>query len=450
MLVLDTGALLDPESVAMIQAKYSRSSKGIDAHLLEVAAKGAEKFMSENYVGYGHKSIGDCGTTTIAIDGVSMIVAKAIQHSMLYNGQECSTRYIPFDKQPFFNPQELPRDKLNVGTALLESMRAFHLEGLGLMREELPIRHPWSPAEEADQGKWQKAVNARGFDVMRSFLPAGASTNLAWHSTLRHASDHLLVLRNHPLEEVRTVAEALWSALDEHHPNSFGHKRYPETEEYVRWWMNEYYLFDSGPGDKLESRDHVVLEHDGIDHALLAEYEDILTKRPEKTELPKFLGECGMMRFWFPLDFGSFRDVQRQRAVIQRMPLLSFKWGFNDWYLEQLPGAFRRKAKSFLSQYEDEVRELGINNPAVLQYYIPMGYNVPCRLTGDLPALAYLVELRSGIHVHPTLRVISQEIGDIMHWRLQDSGFILHIDEQPDKFNVKRGEHDIVERPAAN
>jgi thymidylate synthase ThyX len=446
VLVVDTGALLDPESVAMIQAKYSRSSKGIDAHLLEVATKGAKTFMETNYVGYGHKSIGDCGTTTIAVDGVSMVVAKAIQHTMLYNGQECSTRYIDFSSQPFFNPQELRRSQKSEGTALLESMRSFHLEGLEVMQKELPERHPWDAAEEPEKAKWQKALNARGFDVMRSFLPAGASTNLAWHSTLRHAADHLLTLRNHPLQEVRMVAQCIWEALDERHPHSFGQKRYPQTEEYTRWWMSEHYFFDSNHSSVVERRPRVVLEHDGIDRHLLRSYWKVLAERPEKTEMPKFLGECGMMRFWFPLDFGSFRDIQRHRAVIQRMPLLGFKWGFNQWYLEQLPTGFRQKAVDFLQEYKQRVEALRLNNPATLQYYVPMGYNVPCRLAGDIPALSYLVELRATINVHATLRPIAQETGDIMLSRLGGAGLNLHIDQSPDRFNIKRGEHDIVEK----
>lgn len=33
-----------------------------------------------------------------------MLAAKAIQDSMLYSGQEASTRYIDFSNQPFLDP----------------------------------------------------------------------------------------------------------------------------------------------------------------------------------------------------------------------------------------------------------------------------------------------------------------------------------------------------------
>jgi len=69
---------LPPETVAMLQALYSRSPQSVREHLLKVKA-GPEKFMARYYVGYNHKSIGDCGTTSIFIENVSMLAAKAIQ-----------------------------------------------------------------------------------------------------------------------------------------------------------------------------------------------------------------------------------------------------------------------------------------------------------------------------------------------------------------------------------
>src|SRR3989344_1720543 len=220
VVVVYTGALIGAEEIAMLQALHSRSLGGIDSHLLKLAQKGAKNFMETYYVGYGDKSIGDCGTATIFIEGVSMLVAKAVQDTQLYNGQEASTRYIDFAKQSFANPHGSAD-----GVDLLESLRSFHLRGLGIMKEELAKRHPRQEGE--DEKVWRKAINARAFDVMRSFLPAGAATNLAWHTTLRHATDHLLRLRHHPLQEVRDVAQAVQEALGEMYPSSFKQKLYP-------------------------------------------------------------------------------------------------------------------------------------------------------------------------------------------------------------------------------
>ena len=97
-----------PEDLAMLQALYSRSPASVTTHLDRLQKSGSGKFMDQYYVGYGHASIGDCGATTIFIEQVSMLVAKAVQDNPLYNGQEASTRYLDFSKQSVVDPYDHP------------------------------------------------------------------------------------------------------------------------------------------------------------------------------------------------------------------------------------------------------------------------------------------------------------------------------------------------------
>lgn len=309
------------------------------------------------------------------------------------------------------------------------------------MKEELSKRHPRQDNE--DEKVWQKAINARAFDVMRGFLPAGAATNLAWHTELRQANDQLQRLRNHPLAEVCAVAETITKALNEMYPSSFKHKRYEATESYISSWMKNQYYFD---GDHFwNNAPGVTLQRDGIDREMLKQYSSILSNRPTKTEPPKYLAECGQIQFTFLLDFGSFRDIQRHRAVIQRMPLLTNKRKFGEWYFDQMPEELQTKARTFLTNYSKGVTKLGLSLEET-QYYIPMGYEVACRITGDIPAFIWLIELRSGISVHPTLRVIAQDMGKQMLKEFSDLGLKLYIEDDVDRFNIKRGTQDIVEK----
>lgn len=70
---------LSPETIAMLQALYSRSASSVEEHLKKVEKTGSDKFMESFYVGYGHASIGDCGTTTTFIENVSILADKSIQ-----------------------------------------------------------------------------------------------------------------------------------------------------------------------------------------------------------------------------------------------------------------------------------------------------------------------------------------------------------------------------------
>lgn len=429
VLVLNNGAVISPEAEAMLQALHSRSTGGIREHLKVLEAKGPEKFMGTFYVGYGHKSIGDCGNVTVFVEGVSMLVAKAIQDWRLYSGQESSTRYVDFSKQTFFDPTES-----TAGADIQEAWRAFYLKGLPIVGTALTERYPRQPDEK--ETTYEKAIAARAFDIMRSFLPAGATTNLAIHMNLRQFADALALLRHHPLAEVRNTADTIEQALIAAYPDSFSHKRYDATEAYNASIMANYYYQDATPPI-------CTLARDNIDRAQLAEYHAALTSRPPKTELPRHIAECGTMQFRFLLDFGSFRDIQRQRSVVQRMPLLTMQHGFHPWYLTELPEALRSEAETLIMEQQKAIEKLEVG-PEVAQYFTPMGFQVPCRLTGDLHALTYVVELRATRFVHPTLATVASTMAGQLREALHEDGLVLHLDDEPNRFDVRRGEHDII------
>jgi thymidylate synthase ThyX len=429
VLVLDTGAVINPEAEAMLQALHSRSSKGVLSHLEIIKDKGPEKFMSSFYVGYGHKSIGDCGSCTIFIEGVSMLVAKAVQDWMLYSGQESSTRYIDFSKQRLKDPINTKRS-----SKILENWRKFYLNSQGLLRTDLIKRYPKDKNE--DDTIYQKAISARSFDILRGFLPSGTTTNLAWHTNLRQAADKLTIMRNHPLKEVRNVANAILDCLKGAYPSSFSHKFFDKTEKYNENWISKqnYYTNRVCPDFKLV--------RNNINIKLLSKYKDALSSRPPKTELPKFIAECGTLQFEFLLDFGSFRDLQRHRAIIQRMPLLTMDHGFESWYSEELSDELRNKARKLIKEQGESIRSLNVTKE-IAQYYIPMGYRVPNRITGDLPALIYLTELRSTRFVHPTLQKRAIQMANIMLNKFAKFGLVIHFDNEIGRFDAARGKQDI-------
>ena len=432
VILLDNGATIDAEAEAMLQALHSRSTGGLMSHLKILEKRGAENFMANFYVGYGHKSIGDCGSITLFIEGVSMLAAKAIQDWPLYSGQESSTRYLDFTKQKFIDP--LKSKKSN---EVLEAWRGFYKDALPILKEDLKKRYP--KLENEDEKVYEKAISARAFDILRAFLPAGASTNLAWHSNLRQIADKLLYLRHHPLEEVRNIAQAIEKVLTERYPSSFSHKKYEETEKYAELAMQNYYYHNkSCPSFKMtkNSLDKKALEDKSV--------QKLLRKRPNaKTELPKYLSLLGNLDFEFQLDFGSFRDLQRHRSLKQRMPLLTLDLGFEDWYLNELPKELKEKAEKFIKEQEKYIKSLS-KDKYLRQYYIAMGYKISNKISGDLPALVYTAELRSTRFAHPTVRKVAFKIINYLEKNLAKYGLKLYPDKDPNRFDTKRGLQDIV------
>ena len=430
----------NPQDIAMMQALYSRSGASVEEHVEKVKKSGSGNFMERYYVGYGHASIADCGSTTAFIEGVSMLAAKAIQDWPLYSGQETSSRYIDMSKNEIKDP---------IGTkASAEIQRRwmqFYVESQARVEAHLRVKYPKKPEE--DQQVYDRAIKARIFDILRSFLPAGATTQLSWHTNLRQAHDKLALMKYYPLDEIRQIAQEVHGKLKTKYPHSFGHKEYPEQEKYRQFISEKFtYFVDAKAkpiGAGIVASANYFRAKTNIKNSELNQYKDLIKKRPTKTNLPLFMAELGTVTFEFPIDFGSFRDIQRHRNGVCRMPLLTTKYGFNTWYLEQMPEDLRAEALKLIKEQIKAIKALKAPKE-VIQYYVAMGFNVTSKVTYALPAALYTMELRSGKLVHPTLRVIAH----LMHKSLKKMfpQLALHADLDKDDWDVRRGMQDIREK----
>lgn len=415
----------------MLQALYSRSAASVQDHVNKVRETGSGKFMERFYVGYGHSSIADCGSTTVFCEGLSMLADKALQDWPLYSGQETSTRYVDMEKQAIIDP---------LGTSesgrILDEWMGFYKKSSEPVRAHLRSLYPRKEGEK--EGVYEKAIAARSFDILRGFLPAGITTQLSWHTNLRQAHDKLALLRYHPLEEVSGLAQGIHAKLQKKYAHSFSHQETKDQEEYRRYLNDAYNYYDPPAAPQGFMARTNIREHE------LGEYQDLLEARPAKTGLPHFLSELGNITFEFLLDFGSFRDVQRHRNGVCRMPLLTTRNGFGPWYLEQLPKEVRQRAQELIREQSRAIEALEATD-ILKQYYVAMGFLVACKVSYGLPAAAYVMELRSGKPVHPTLRKVAHQMNGAMNEFFPS--LPLYSDLDPDDWDVRRGEQDITERP---
>lgn len=204
----------------------------------------------------------------------------------------------------------------------------FYEQILADLIPELTARFPMPEHNETDVDKiqrkvtdYKKSIKAKAFDIARGFLPAGVTTYVSWHTSLQNAKKQLDYLTQHPVAEVSVLATQAMQAMKEVYPESFGHKEHPEQTVYLAHLAGKYAYWD------LKYDSFSILKNTLSPHEL-CQYEELMTKRPEYAELPSFLNECGQIRATFPLDFGSFRDMQRHRPWVNKMPLLHTDFGF--------------------------------------------------------------------------------------------------------------------------
>jgi thymidylate synthase ThyX len=489
----------NPESNAALQALYSRSPKSVVEQAEKLGRNNfSGSFMERVFIGYGHESVGDLGYTTLYFEGVSFLAEKAIQDFTLYVGQACSSRYIDFSKQAFINPYDVSKitdmeeppqkGKIDEIHALL---REFYTDSQDPLFEHLAKQFPNPTPEDSDgTAVWSKTIKARVFDVLRGFLPAGATTNVSWTVNLRNANQRLILLSHHPLEEVRIMARKAYIALYEEYPNSF-RKEYYEVflqqqqattggehivaaSEHVRLEgrelfasMTEYEHFYDGPpsiapcnlywNDASEGYFSV----EGLEDLWVGDSEGQRIKRAPLAKHKKLWRE--RVDIDFDIDFGSYRDLQRHRNGYCSMPVLETDYGVEEWYYLMLPGELQAKANQLMQKvtalynetlYEgtgvtqDDIWKMDQSSPVyktlqnrkhALQYVLPMATIVSVGLEYSVAESVYVAELRSGKTVHPTLRVVAQKLAHC----LEDAKIQVYADYEPDGWSLKRGTQDI-------
>jgi len=341
-----------------------------------------------------------------------------------------------------------------IGTAaskkILDRWMDFYVSSQAEVETHLRQKYP-KKADE-DQGVYDKAIKARVFDTLRAFLPAGVTTQLSWHTNLRQAHDKLALLRYWPLAEVREIATGVRKLLVDKYAHSFGHPEFPEQEAYRKFAAEKYSYYLPEKNFLANLKKNKQKDPSGftgstnIKRAELKAYSVALKKRSIKTSLPLFLGELGTITFQFLLDFGSFRDIQRHRNGVCRMPLLTTKFGFNEWYLGELSPALRAAAKKLIVEQTKAIASLEASSEDK-QYYIAMGFNVACKVTYALPAALYTMELRSGTLVHPSLRAIALKMCNYVEKTFPE--LPVHADRNADQWNIRRGMQDIQEKKPA-
>ncbi len=404
----------DPEVTAMLQAFYSRSNMPIAERLdkLRNEANGdtskIREALSRYYVGYGHKSIGQCGTITIFIEDVSMIAAKAVQHHPLYNGQECSTRYLDFSTPAFYD-----QVSDEVSATVHEWYRLYDEVRTNLVRAlTATFGNPLSASEA-------RAINAYAFDRARGWLPAAAYTKLSWHTQFDNLEQHLAQMLVHPFKEVRDLAVAINDEVSAHYPVL--KKVEPASAAFTVW----------------DRWDGVANSANPRPLHMTSTVRNYLLTRKKHDRLPFGIGTQWRTMVNGQIDFGTWRDLQRHRngAIEYTTPRHD---SFHRWYMEQLAElALDEEFIKHVHEFTAKIAAKDFARPESMAYAAALGSVVQTRLNYGLDELLYVIELRTGHTVHPVLREFMQHVAQEYYLE----GF---ANMEPSKFELKRGDQTIL------
>lgn len=382
-------------------ALFSRSHKPLDEQAAVATAEQAEAFARTYVVGYGHNSINDCGSICAAVERVSMIAAKFIENYPLFNGQESSTRYIPFDIADFEDVVESPYAADDPRLQLQRDLMDFYREAKPVQVEFIASENGITDIDSEPQDV-QRSIRAKSFDILRGFLPAGCRTQVAWVTTFRQAVERIEMMLRHPLPEVREIGCRLQESCLDMYPGAFcGLEKKSHIESADAWYeeefWKEYHLRMMSGSFDVQIPEHAF--------ATKGYAERPVSKRvPDMADLHN-----GEIEIIANIDYGSWRDIHRHRNCVQAFPLLTAE-EFEPFYIENLAPGLKRQAFRLV----DRTRRICSTSEYLDQYAIPMGFMVTYWAKWSISQAAYVLELRSKPSVHPTVRHLMKRIADVV------------------------------------
>lgn len=430
-----------PDVQAMMMAKYSRSYASIEDRLPDTKESEDQhrKNLAKYYIGYGHKSVSQLGGTTIWLEGVSILAAKAIENHPLYNGQESSTRYIDFSNQPMiYSDPDIQYWQ--------ERFRAFYIKAVPLVVDKLKLEFPLienvkyvgNPETIKDSTVWENTIKARAFDICRGILPAGCTTNVAFTGTFDTINDHFGEMLFHPCEEMKQIAQTVLTKMKEVYPfATMDIDKLKERNSFV----DDSFFYQEAQRDFMCA--YIETDIGLIDSSDFYKFQELKIKREKFSKISRSVAGYFKVRMCGEIDFGSYRDLHRHRNGYINMEVLSPENGFHNYYLDNLPIDLSNALKELLSEYEDWYsNRFNEKYMYAIQYCTPMGYKVNVDYRCDINQAMYILELRSGKTVHQTLR-------SLIHWwvkflKSDYPNLQIHADMDEDNFTLKRGQQTFV------
>jgi thymidylate synthase ThyX len=458
-----------PETVkGALFARYSRSPKPLRRLFLDefagdlagrapagqndVGAARAERLYARVFNEYGDDSVAQLGGVHLAVEDASNILTKVLERGRLMAYLEQSTRYIPYterrgDRWRYLVPAELDGHPLR--TRYIETINgAFetYAKWIDPMRAWFEARHPKSPGDS--DGVYRAAIRAKALDTLRGMLPAATQSNVGIYGTGQGYESLLLRMRAHPLDEVRSTADAMLEELRKVIPAFL--TRVDQPDRGGRWsaylagtrdQMRDIQVgIDArGAGASGDAEDVTLTDFDPdgevkvvaaamyatsersdaelLDAArrmtaderarVLRAYVGDRTNRRHK---PGRAFERTSYRFDILTDYGAFRDLQRHRLLtIEWQPLTTGHGHVQpDAIVEAGGDADWRMVMERSADLHEAMWRAGLSDAA--QYAVAMAYRVRFVMDMNAREAMHVIELRTAPQGHPAYRRVCQRM----------------------------------------
>jgi len=414
---------------------------------LQAFEKKASDFLKKWWVDYGHNSLKDSDTIRVAIEWISQTSTKVIESPFpcLGNFQEKSTRYITFGKEGLIFSDQIKNSKywneiVDIMYRLIDVYEMYS----PVVKKILDEYNVLKKEDFSSEKIYDSTLNAKVFDIMRYLLPCNVSTSLWASFSARTLETHLSYMLSHPLEEIRIIAQSILEEALQLSPWLLSHveknpyeitrrqKVDAEVKKIVRAYPLENNVYTGIPRGKrftivsAWNLDNNILAsilfdswgEQGISYVQaldIVEHMDENTKnklmetaladRGKFDRMPRALQHTTLM-VEFIMDFGAYRDIQRQRATKQLWQWVTAVHGYDYPEYIDLPGmeAFKQAYDHIMIEVTELAQKVSKDDAYVTQYVWALWHLVRTTFEMDPGQIAYVVELRTTPQWHHSYR----------------------------------------------
>lgn len=466
-------------------SKYSRSTKGLrrmlldefiinkDINFRDIAAYGsdfvvkqaiaiekAKDFYDRILDGFGDDSIGELGGAHVAVEDVSILASKWVEHSRIGGSPlEKSSRYVWFDKKvngqyQYYRDQKIMNSKF---ASVYEEATDLLFDTYSNLSRQLTkfVQETTPMTDNMTEQAYKFSIKAKACDALRGLLPLSAFTNLGLFGNGRFFENMLIRLMSNPMAEAVEIAENMQSELDKTIP-SFVRRCKPEHifyQPYIDFYTNTQnrtavlarefaHLHSYGNGiqhnNSAFNEGVKLVEYDNdaenkVLAAILYPYlnvtysqaKQLLSKltpeqkrhlmeayccgRTNRRHKPGRAFENAYYTFDILADFGTYKDLMRHRILTQEKQLHTVAHGYITSPLI-IQGGFSNEYDEAMKKCEEAYHQIAKDFPYEAQYMSTHAHRTRWYFTLNLRSLYWLCELRSGQQGHPTYRKTAQDM----------------------------------------
>ncbi len=404
----------------------------------------AQQFYAKWLSQYGDDSIAQMTGSHLVFWGISQVAIKFIEDQRLgLEPIEKSTRYVNFGNKIggnylYYTPKP---DLERIG--LLDEYRSALDYLFDNYASLLPKLLAWLKKNYDEK---ESILEKKAFDALRGLLPMATLGQVAFRGNAQAFEYLINRTARHQLGELRWIAQAVKTELDNEIPSLLLRVNDERTKNYQNYLAERKqnvrkFLADEGTGNELFVRHDqptvslvewdpdaetkiiagIVFAASHLDWNQALEkarrmspdkkeeiIEAYLKNRTERWHKVGRAFENSYLRFEITLNVGAYRDIHRHRPHTQERQLFSTHHGFDvskdireAGLEEDFSGALVKAASLF--------QKLEAVEPELAQYAVAHAYRTRFYQWQNFREFFWEVELRTGSQGHPDYRFIEQE-----------------------------------------